>query len=91
MRLLAASKQVVLAAENYGKHKTISQVVAIVAILTLVSYPEWGEWGRAVFSWWVPPVAELAKWVAIILTFTSGSLYLWRNRELYLDDLAAKT
>ena len=91
LRLLAASKQLVLAAENYGKHKTISQIVAIVAILTLVSYPEWGDWGRLLFSWWVPPVAAVAKWVAIVLTFTSGALYLWRNRELYLDDLAAKT
>jgi len=35
LRLLAASKQLVLAAERYGKHKTISQIVAIVAVLML--------------------------------------------------------
>jgi hypothetical protein len=29
----------------------------------------------------------VAKWVTIILTFTSGGLYLWRNRSLYLEDL----
>ncbi len=90
LRLLAASKQVVLAAEGYGKHKTISQIVAIVSILTLVSYPEWGYWGRAIFAWWVPAFTEVAKWVSVILTFTSGALYLWRNRELYLDDLVTK-
>jgi len=90
LRLLAASKQVVLAAEGYGKHKTISQIVAIVSILTLVSYPEWGYWARVVFAWWVPAFTELAKWVSIILTFTSGALYLWRNRELYLADLVTK-
>src|SRR6202000_3507657 len=33
LRLLAASKNLVLAAEGYGKHKTISQIVAIIAIL----------------------------------------------------------
>src|SRR5437868_15037956 len=33
LRLLAASKNVVLAAERYGKHKTISQIVAVIAIL----------------------------------------------------------
>ena len=33
LRLLAASKQVVLAAERYGKHKTVSQIVAIIALL----------------------------------------------------------
>src|SRR6516165_6528648 len=41
LRLLAASKNVVLAAEGYGKHKTISQIVAIIAILVLHSYKEW--------------------------------------------------
>src|SRR6478736_4936460 len=32
LRLLAASKNVVLAAEGYGKHKTITQITAILAI-----------------------------------------------------------
>src|SRR5215471_1803826 len=45
LRLLAASKNVVLAAEGYGKHKTISQIVAIIAILVLNSYKEWGALG----------------------------------------------
>src|SRR6476646_11881568 len=54
LRLLAASKQVVLAAEGYGKHKTISQIVTIASVLTLVSFPEWGHWSEAVFRWWVP-------------------------------------
>src|SRR5260221_14788468 len=38
LRLLAASKNVVLAAEGFGKHKTISQIVAIIAMLVLGSY-----------------------------------------------------
>src|SRR6266571_9014588 len=31
LRLLAASKNVVLAAEGYGKHKTVSQIVAFIS------------------------------------------------------------
>src|SRR5215471_16889616 len=50
LRLLAASKNVVLAAEGYGKHKTISQIVAIIAIFILYSYEEWGEIGPRIFS-----------------------------------------
>src|SRR6476646_3150909 len=50
LRLLAASKNVVLAAEGYGKHKTISQNVAIIAILVLASYQQWGPVGEAVFG-----------------------------------------
>ncbi len=93
LRLLAASKNVVLAAEGYGKHKTISQIVAIIAILILHSYLEWGPVGQ-VFGFsiyggkpWIETFAELAKWVAVILTFISGWLYLWRNRQIYLQDL----
>jgi hypothetical protein len=34
--------------------------------------------------WWF---SEGAKWLAVILTFVSGALYLWKNRTLYLDDM----
>lgn len=94
LRLLGAAKSVVLAAEGYGKHKTISQIVAIISILVLASYPEWGSVGRAIFGFqwpgqapWSEWFTELAKWVAVALTFISGWLYLWRNRALYLQDL----
>ncbi|HTI98747.1 MAG TPA: CDP-diacylglycerol--glycerol-3-phosphate 3-phosphatidyltransferase [Dongiaceae bacterium] len=93
LRLLAASKNVVLAAEGYGKHKTISQIVAIIALLVLISYGQWGHWGELAFGWplwgkpWVARFAELAKWAAVFLTVLSGCLYLWRNRQLYLQDM----
>src|SRR5476651_1176878 len=50
LRLLAASKNLVLAAEGFGKHKTISQIVAIIWILVFHSYQEWGVVGAAVFG-----------------------------------------
>jgi CDP-diacylglycerol--glycerol-3-phosphate 3-phosphatidyltransferase len=92
LRLLAASKNLVLAAEGFGKHKTISQIVAIISILVLHSYAQWGAIGQVIFGWpasrpWVGVFQVLALWVAVILTFTSGAIYLWRNRRLYLDDL----
>jgi CDP-diacylglycerol---glycerol-3-phosphate 3-phosphatidyltransferase len=94
LRLLAASKNVVLAAERYGKHKTISQIVAIIAILVLHSYADWGAVGRAVFGFsvlgqtpWVGTFTEASIWVATALTAVSGCLYLWRNRTIYLQDL----
>src|SRR4051812_45051512 len=54
LRMLAASKQKVLAAERYGKHKTVSQMVAIISILVYRSYPEWGAWALPIFQPWVP-------------------------------------
>src|SRR5256885_7886679 len=92
LRLLAASKNVVLAAEGYGKHKTISQIIAIIAILVLHSYEQWGRVGwtlfcRHIFSDvpWVVWFTEFSKWIAVGLTFISGWLYLWRNRAIYLQ------
>lgn len=94
LRLLAASRQVVLAAERFGKDKTISQIVAIIAILVLHSYKEWGVVGQWVFGFhivadrpWVEWFTPAAKWVAVILTIVSGWMYLWKNRALYLQDM----
>lgn len=93
LRLLAASKNLVLAAESYGKHKTATQIATIIAILVVKSYQDWGEVGTAIFGLlvfgkpWAVWFAEISKWLTVILTFVSGSLYLWRNRALYLDDV----
>lgn len=93
LRLLAAAKNIVLAAEGYGKHKTVSQMVAIICILVLVSYGDWGQWGHVVFDYplwgrpWVESLAEVSKWVAVFFTAFSGAMYLHRNRHLYLSEL----
>jgi CDP-diacylglycerol---glycerol-3-phosphate 3-phosphatidyltransferase len=87
LRMLAASKNKVLAAERYGKHKTISQMIAIISILVVRSFPEWGAWTTPVFKWWAPYFATAWLWIAVILTAWSGALYLWKNRQFYLDDV----
>lgn len=93
LRLLAASKNVVLAAERLGKHKTVSQITTILATLLAMSYPQWGSPGALLFSWnvmgrpWIEAFAQATQWVAVTLTLYSGATYLWRNRELYLQDM----
>ncbi len=92
LRLLAASKNQVLAAEGWGKHKTISQIVTIIAILIAASCPEWGAAGR-IFTIeiggrpWIETFTEFFKWATIVLTALSGWLYLWKNRNVYLSDM----
>ena len=91
LRLLAASKNLVLSAERQGKNKTISQITAIIALLVTHSHVDWGIVGQFfaikvvghAWAWWV---AEISIWVAVALTVLSGFLYLWKNREVYLDD-----
>ncbi|MCS7337593.1 MAG: CDP-alcohol phosphatidyltransferase family protein [Verrucomicrobiae bacterium] len=86
LRLLAASKNVVLAAERYGKHKTFSQTVAVIALLTLEAAKEWGSDILTVLTPWGPAIALIALWGAVTLTAFSGAVYLWRNRHIYLAE-----
>jgi CDP-diacylglycerol--glycerol-3-phosphate 3-phosphatidyltransferase len=92
LRLLAVSKNAVLAADGWGKQKTIWQIIAIISILVVMSYPSWPVVGEAVFGWtiaerpWSVWFGQLALWVTVALTAISGWLYLWRNRQIYLSD-----
>ncbi|HTX21475.1 MAG TPA: CDP-diacylglycerol--glycerol-3-phosphate 3-phosphatidyltransferase [Candidatus Aquilonibacter sp.] len=87
LRLLAASKNVILAAEQFGKHKTVSQIVAINALLILNACVEWPAQLQRFFQSWLPAFAEIMLWVAVVLTAASGAIYLWRNRALYMSDV----
>lgn len=93
LRLLAASKNVVLSAEALGKHKTTMQIIAIISILVRGSYTQWGEWSRTIFGFrigdvpWVNWFTFCALWLAVILTLLSGLQYMWRNRHLYIHDV----
>jgi CDP-diacylglycerol--glycerol-3-phosphate 3-phosphatidyltransferase len=86
MRLLAASKKTVLAADNLGKLKTVFQIVTVIALLITDATNEWSPWLQNVFQPWVAGFAQLALWVTVVLTAVSGLIYLWRNREIYLSD-----
>ena len=37
------------------------------------------------FARWVPMFAEIMLWLTVVLTAVSGVIYLWRNREIYLE------
>lgn len=87
LRLLAASKNIVLAAERYGKHKTISQIVAIISLLVVDALNEWPAGLQNLFHGWSGSFTTIALWITVVLTAASGLIYLWRNREIYLDDV----
>ena len=87
LRLLAAAKNLVLAAEKFGKHKTISQIVTIIALLVVNASPEWPVPLQNVFHSWAPQFAAVMLWITVALTAISGMIYLWRNRTLYMEDV----
>ena len=91
LRMLAASKGYVMAAEGWGKHKTVSQMTAIIVVLLSLSASEWGGFGGFLMREvggepWIDTLARLLIWISVALTALSGGLYLWNNRDLYLKD-----
>ena len=83
LRMLAASKGVVLAAERSGKHKTAWQMITVIFLLLVRSVEEWA--GSRTEAWWhsvsnVGSAALIA--LALALTLYSGLGYLWKNRSL---------
>ncbi len=72
LRLVAAADGLVIAASRMGKLKTVSQIVAI-SLLILDNFP---------FSRWGLPLADMAIWLAVILTVVSGIEYFLKNRSV---------
>lgn len=72
LRLVAAADGLVIAASRMGKLKTVSQIVAI-SLLILDNFP---------FSHWGLPLADMAIWLAVILTVVSGIEYFLKNRSV---------
>ena len=76
IRMLAAANQKVIAANMWGKVKTVLQMVTV-----LVYYV-----GCGLFSFWVEAslislVIQILCWLVAAVTLLSGGKYLWDNRD----------
>jgi CDP-diacylglycerol---glycerol-3-phosphate 3-phosphatidyltransferase len=83
LRMLALSKGVVLSADRWGKHKAVSQIVAILIILIFLviraAYQE-GMWGISQnIPECFPPIILAVMWVAVASTLISGLRYFQIN------------
>lgn len=83
LRMLAATKGLVLPAEKMGKHKTVWQMVTIFFFLIAFAVSEFHRFSDS--AWWK------ITWqyggdglitLTIIFTVYSGLGYLWKNRTL---------
>lgn len=82
LRIVAANKHLILAAEKAGKHKTITQIVAILTSLSYLSLKEFGLGDTKVASILQSAIYPLF-WVALFITVLSGGLYFYKNRFLF--------
>lgn len=91
IRLLAVESGTVIPANNWGKAKTVSQMVAIIAVLALQYVLELHDLGLVAFA---DPAALGRVFllvgngllaVAVVLTLISGATYVMQNRGLFAD------
>lgn len=71
IRLLAASQNTVLAANYWGKVKTVVQMLTIIIYLLPVSFS------------FLPTLGIILAYASLALTLISGFIYLWENRKVF--------
>jgi len=85
LRIFALTKDKVIAAERGGKHKTVSQIVAIYIVLGFIIFKRsvlaMEGWTSAIDLWWGVGI-NATMLVTVALTLISGFSYLWKNRDL---------
>lgn len=82
VRLVAASKGKVVAANMWGKAKTVSQIVAVIVALVLQIVLKLGGFSAEV-SGSFGIIINVVVWVSVIFTVISGIVYLKDNADLY--------
>lgn len=80
-RIVAADKGTVLAADMFGKWKTVVQMMSIFALLPVTDFIVWNELAGIVFYY--GGFALLA--LATLLTILSGIHYLIKNKAVLED------
>ncbi len=67
LRMVAMERNLSVAANYWGKAKTVSQVVAVSLLIVSKQLDHWKVLG------------EVAIWVALVLTMVSMLIYFWQN------------
>jgi CDP-diacylglycerol--glycerol-3-phosphate 3-phosphatidyltransferase len=87
LRILALTKGRVISADLAGKHKTVSQVLAIALILLLLIFREAGSGNLSFWSAGTETAYRdlvfAVMLITVTLTLISGVSYLIKNREVY--------
>lgn len=86
IRLIAASKGKVVAANMWGKAKTVSQMIAIIAVIAMQIVLELPEVrlnfiNTATFEPIFFVVGEILIWISVVFTIISGVVYIIQNRQ----------
>lgn len=89
LRVIAASRGIVIAASKLGKVKTLTQIIAITALTLNAGLTPGNSWLHKLLSYL--PVAVIARiaWItAIAMTVVSGADYFIKNIQVFKKGLA---
>ena len=81
VRLVAAAKGTVVAANMWGKAKTVSQMIAIIVTILLQAVLQIS--GNTALKQPFDIVINVVVWISVLLTIISGVVYLKDNADLY--------
>ncbi len=81
LRLIAAPKGIVIAADIFGKMKTVCQMIWVAATLLQMYLEEELLMGITGLN----ELNVVLMWVTLVLTVVSGINYLWKNRAVLQD------
>lgn len=84
IRLIAASKGKVVAANIWGKAKTVSQMIAVIAIMVLQIVIDITQLTNSysadlAAAFWI--VNEILLWISTVFAIISGIIYIVQNKE----------
>ena len=82
IRLVAAGNGKVIAADIWGKAKTVCQMITILVILLL---QELLSTGVLPAQFPAQLVGDVGMYLSVALTLISGFNYVWNNREVFRD------
>ncbi len=84
IRILALSQKKILAAEMGGKHKTVSQMVAVITVLIFLIIRDLGFGFRHMQTF--EASVHLLMLITVGMTLTSGVSYMLRNKDIFMGD-----
>ena len=88
IRLVAANKQVVIAAKYLGKLKTVTQMLALIlAFVDQNGFAQCFVGGLTGFAWWYNFITTILMSVSVVAAVLSGIDYIAKGKDLFKEEV----
>ncbi|HEY5563353.1 MAG TPA: CDP-diacylglycerol--glycerol-3-phosphate 3-phosphatidyltransferase [Clostridiaceae bacterium] len=87
LRTIAASEGIILAASNWGKVKTVTQIIAIIFALLNLNYKQIESVVHITnLNNYLTIITNFTMTIAVIITIISGVDYFVNNKKIFVTD-----